>query len=48
VWEDIPGTDFAAVGGGFISVTPLQLDMTDRDQLARLAKEAAGWNLEGA
>jgi 5'-nucleotidase len=48
VWEDIPGTDFAAVGAGFISVTPLQLDMTDREQLARLAEEAAGWKLEGA
>ena len=33
VWEDIPGTDFAAVGAGYISITPLQLDMTDREQL---------------
>jgi 5'-nucleotidase len=47
VWEDIPGTDFAAVGAGFISVTPLQLDMTDRDQLIRLADSGGGWDLEG-
>ena len=28
VWEPIPGTDFNEVGGGWISVTPLGLDMT--------------------
>jgi 5'-nucleotidase len=48
VWEDIPGTDFAAIGAGYISVTPLQLDMTDREQLTRLETEVAGWALEGA
>jgi 5'-nucleotidase len=48
VWEDIPGTDFAAVGAGFISVTPLQLDMTDRGQLEQLEAEALRWDLEGA
>jgi 5'-nucleotidase len=29
VWEAIPGTDFHEVGRGYISVTPLHLDMTD-------------------
>ena len=28
-----PGTDFHAVGEGFVSVTPLQLDLTHTDQL---------------
>lgn len=44
VWENIPGTDFAAVGAGFISVTPLQLDMTDHAQLAALDTEVASWS----
>jgi 5'-nucleotidase len=48
VWEDIPGTDFAAVGAGYISVTPLQLDMTDRVHLAALETDGARWDLEGA
>lgn len=29
VWEAIPGTDFHEVGEGYISVTPLHLDMTE-------------------
>jgi 5'-nucleotidase len=36
VWEAIPGTDFHEVGEGFISVTPLHLDMTDHGFLHRL------------
>jgi len=48
VWEDIPGTDFAAVGAGCISITPLQLDMTDVAQLRRLEGELAEWKLEWA
>jgi 5'-nucleotidase len=36
VWEPIPGTDFHEVGEGFISVTPLHLDMTEVDELGRL------------
>ena len=48
VWEPIPGTDFAAVGQGFTSITPLQLDMTDLVQLDDLRREGASWNLEGA
>jgi broad specificity polyphosphatase/5'/3'-nucleotidase SurE len=48
VWEDIPGTDFAAVGAGYISVSPLKLDITDREQLGLLESEASAWDLEGA
>lgn len=47
VWEDIPGTDFATVGAGYVSITPLHLDMTDRDLLARLEHDGA-WDLGGA
>jgi len=36
VWEAIPGTDFHEVGEGYISVTPLHLDMTDLDFLEHL------------
>jgi 5'-nucleotidase len=36
VWEAIPGTDFHEVGAGFISVTPLHLDMTGLDVLDQL------------
>ena len=38
-WEDADGTDFAAVNGGTISITPLHLDLTDevvRSELAGL------------
>jgi 5'-nucleotidase len=35
--EPEPGTDVGALAAGYISVTPLNLDMTDRGQLARLA-----------
>lgn len=40
--EPAPGTDIGALAAGYISVTPLNLDMTDQAQLARLA----GWNLQ--
>ncbi|MFI5167630.1 MAG: 5'/3'-nucleotidase SurE [Thermoanaerobaculales bacterium] len=46
VWENIPGTDFAAVGAGLVSITPLQLDMTDNAQLQRLEAQMAEWKLE--
>ncbi len=36
-----PGTDIGALAEGYISVTPLRLDLTDHDQIARLA----AWNL---
>jgi 5'-nucleotidase len=31
VWEPIEGTDFQAVHDGFISVTPMRLDLNDED-----------------
>ncbi len=34
IWEPDPGTDFQAVHDGFVSVTPLRLDLTDTDTLA--------------
>lgn len=36
-----PGTDFGALYDGYISITPLNLDMTDRDQM----KALASWDL---
>jgi len=36
VWEAIPGTDFHEVAEGFISVTPLHLDMTELRVLEQL------------
>ena len=47
VWESIEGTDFTAVGNGHISVTPLQLDLTDHRLLARMVTEQDSWDLEG-
>lgn len=44
VWERGAGheaTDFAAIESGFVSVTPLRLDRTDYDGIARLES----WNL---
>jgi 5'-nucleotidase len=29
VWRPVPGTDFHAVDAGFVSVTPMHLDLTD-------------------
>jgi 5'-nucleotidase len=39
--EGEPGTDIGALARGYVSVTPLNMDMTDRSQLAALAD----WNL---
>jgi 5'-nucleotidase len=47
VWEPIAGTDFPAIAEGYISVTPLQLDMTNRSLLSSMEAEAADWNLDG-
>ena len=44
-WEPHDRSDFQAVRDGYISVTPLQPDMTDYDALAKL--EAGGWRLGG-
>ena len=42
VWESREGTDFSAVHDGWISVTPLRLDLTDE----RAVDTMAGWELE--
>jgi len=47
VWEPIPGTDFPTVAEGLISVTPLQLDMTNRDLLGELEREVVDWKIDG-
>jgi len=41
VWEPRDGTDFHAVESGFISVTPMRLDLTDAAALAHMAE----WDL---
>lgn len=46
VWQPIPGTDFVAIHEGFVSVTPLQRDMTDCARLEELRREV-GWEGEG-
>ncbi len=43
VWEPIPDTDFHEVGSGYISVSPLQLDMTDHKNLDRLRERQPAW-----
>jgi len=43
VWEAIPGTDFHEVASGYVSVTPLHLDMTDHKALERLRSERPAW-----
>lgn len=40
--EPLPGTDVGALTQGYISITPLNLDMTDQAQLAELAT----WGLQ--
>ncbi len=47
VWEPIPGTDFHEVAQGFVSITPLHLDMTHHALLETLIREASEWRLEG-
>lgn len=37
LWEAGEGTDFAAVSAGWVSVTPLHLDLTNHEALAALA-----------
>jgi 5'-nucleotidase len=41
-YHDEPGTDFQAVAGGCIAVTPIHLDLTSADALG----EVATWHLE--
>jgi 5'-nucleotidase len=42
-YHEEDGTDFAAIGAGRISVTPLHFDLTDVGQMEKLR----GWNLSG-
>ena len=42
VWDPSPGTDFHAVHEGYVSVTPLRLDLTDEPALGTLRT----WSLE--
>jgi len=42
VWQSDEGTDFQAVSEGYISVTPLALDLTDY----RAVVDMERWNLE--
>ncbi len=46
-FEDKEGTDFEAVYSGYISVTPLHLDMTHHSEIERLQKAFEGLNLKG-
>jgi 5'-nucleotidase len=46
-FEDSEGTDFEAVYSGYISVTPLLLDMTHHSEIERLQKAFEGLNVNG-
>jgi 5'-nucleotidase len=43
IWEEIPDTDFHEVANGYISVTPLHLDMTQLAFLEELRLERPSW-----
>jgi 5'-nucleotidase len=43
IWEAIPGTDFHEVAAGYVSVTPLNLDMTDVRFLETLRAARPAW-----
>jgi 5'-nucleotidase len=45
-WEQAPGTDYEAVTGGWVSVTPLHLDLTNHGALDDL--QSWGLSLNGA
>ena len=42
--EGGPGTDFHATASGYVSVTPLQIDLTHNGQLKRVSE----WLSDGA
>ena len=46
-FEESEGTDFEAVYSGYISVTPLHLDMTHHSEIERLQKAFEGLSLKG-
>lgn len=41
VWDALEGSDFAAVHEGFVSVTPMRLDLTDRPAI----EDVSSWDL---
>jgi len=43
VWEPIPDTDFHEVASGYVSVTPLHLDMTHSRSLERMREQKPSW-----
>ena len=43
VWEAIPDTDFHEAASGYVSVTPLHLDMTDQRSLDRMRASIPSW-----
>jgi 5'-nucleotidase len=45
VKDDAPGTDFHATFEGHMAVTPLQIDLTDHEQLAYWGQMASQWTL---
>ncbi len=42
-WDPVPGTDFNEVAAGFVSVTPLHLDLTAYEFLAQLESAVPDW-----
>ena len=42
-FEDKPGTDFAAINDGLVSVTPLHLDFTNYEAMKKLASLRLDW-----
>ena len=42
-WRDDPGCDHAAIDEGFVSITPLSIDLTNHEALGG---ELADWKLE--
>jgi len=43
IWEPIPDTDFHEANSGYVSVTPLHLDMTDRRSLEKFRERNPSW-----
>ncbi|MCP4902383.1 MAG: 5'/3'-nucleotidase SurE [bacterium] len=48
VWKAVPGTDFHEVAEGFVSITPLHLDMTDHGFLKKLKSAELNWVVNDA
>jgi 5'-nucleotidase len=45
-WDDLDGTDMGAVHDGYISLTPLHLDLTNHRALVQLADWQGGLNAQ--